>query len=205
MKKFGLSIALLALLLAACGDDVSPPSTPEGFAVKAVSSSEIQLSWSPSEDNVGVEGYEVYRDNALHASVPTPGMVDSGLANSTTYCYAVRAYDEEGNKSAFTEQACDATFAVDDTLSPTAPTGLIANAVSDTRIRLDWEPSTDDVGVKGYNVYRDGVFANSVSLTVFLDTGLTNSTGYCYIVTAFDRVDNESAESVEVCETTLDP
>jgi hypothetical protein len=36
MKKSVLSIALLALPLAACGDDVSPPTVPEGFAVKAI-------------------------------------------------------------------------------------------------------------------------------------------------------------------------
>jgi len=48
------------------GDDAAGsrhdcPSTPTGLLASAVSSSQINLSWTASTDNVGVTGYRVYR------------------------------------------------------------------------------------------------------------------------------------------------
>src|SRR6185503_19192131 len=71
-----------------------------GVASAAVSSSEIDLSWAASTDNVGVAGYRVYRGGALAATVASGTTYqDTGLSASTTYSYTVVAFDAAGNGS----------------------------------------------------------------------------------------------------------
>jgi RHS repeat-associated protein len=65
------------------------------------------------------------------------------------------------------------------------------------RIDLTWTGSTDDVAVAGYNVYRDGVKANTVPIgsTSYSDTGLTAGVNHTYTVSAIDAAANESGQS----------
>jgi chitodextrinase len=51
--------------------------------------------------------------------------------------------------------------AIADTQAPTAPTNLSANNIAATTFTLSWTASTDNIGVAGYDVYRDGVKINS--------------------------------------------
>lgn len=72
-----------------------------------------------------------------------------------------------------------------------------------TRAQLNWSASTDNVGVTGYNIYRNGVKVGTSNTTSFVDTGLTPSTSYNYTVKAFDAAGNESGASNQVTVTTL--
>ena len=88
-----------------------------------------------------------------------------------------------------------------DTYPPSIPTGVNAVAASTTQINLSWSASTDDVGVAGYNIYRDETFLKAVTNTSASDTGLSPDTQYCYTVSAYDAAGNESGQSDEVCAT----
>ena len=91
-----------------------------------------------------------------------------------------------------------------DRTPPTVPTGLTASARSATQIDLSWTASTDNVGVKNYRVYRDGVQVGTRIGTSFTDTGLTSATVYSYTVAACDSAHNQcSAQSAAVSATTL--
>src|SRR5690606_3351449 len=59
-----------------------------------------------------------------------------------------------------------------DDQAPSAPTGLRISGTTTSSISLGWNTSTDDVGVAGYRVYRDGTQVAEVSGTSFTDTGL---------------------------------
>jgi chitodextrinase len=85
---------------------------------------------------------------------------------------------------------------------PTTPTNLVTNAVSPAQIDLSWNASTDDYGVIGYNVNRDGTYLRSVSGTSDSDIELYPDATYCYTVSAYDAVGNESAQSNQACVTT---
>ena len=91
---------------------------------------------------------------------------------------------------------------VADVTPPSLPTGLTATAVSSTQIDLSWNASTDDIGVAGYNIYRNGTFLKSVTTTSTSDTGLSPSTQYCYTVSAYDAAGNVSGQSTQACATT---
>jgi chitodextrinase len=82
------------------GVDATPPTAPTGVSAVAVSSSQIDLSWGVSSDNVGVAGYQVFRDGTQIAMPTANAYSDTGLAPSTSYTYTVQAYDAAGNSSA---------------------------------------------------------------------------------------------------------
>ncbi len=81
-----------------------------------------------------------------------------------------------------------------DTQAPTVPTNLAAVPVLPTQINLSWTASTDNVGVTGYKVFRDGNFLGAVSGTTYPDGGLAPNTSYSYRVSAYDAIGNESAQ-----------
>ncbi|GAA4411314.1 hypothetical protein GCM10023148_03780 [Actinokineospora soli] len=89
-----------------------------------------------------------------------------------------------------------------DTQAPTAPTGLRVTGVTGTSVSLAWSASTDDVGVTGYDVHREGGPVTQVSGTAATVTGLSPTTRYTFTVRARDRAGNVSAPSAAVTATT---
>ncbi|HYR89654.1 MAG TPA: fibronectin type III domain-containing protein [Terriglobia bacterium] len=110
--------------------DTSAPSTPANLAASAGSSSQINLSWTASTDNVGVTGYSVERCQGSgctsFTAVSTPGGTsysDTGLAANTLYSYRVRATDAAGNLSSYSSIASATTLSAStgSTISFTIP------------------------------------------------------------------------------------
>lgn len=79
--------------------DSEPPGTPTGLAANVVSSTAVQLSWTPSTDNVAVVGYEVRRSGTIVGSSTSAGYTDGSATANTTYTYDVRAKDAALNYS----------------------------------------------------------------------------------------------------------
>jgi chitodextrinase len=183
--------------------DTTAPSTPAGPSASAVSSTQINLSWTASTDNVGVTGYRVYRSGVL---LTTLGAVatyqNTGLAPSTIYSYTVQAVDAAGNASGQSAVAIATTQSAPDTIAPSVPTGLTGTAVSPTQINLTWNASTDNVGVTGYRVYLNNVALATTTATSFQHTGRTAGTTYSYRVSAYDAASNSSARTAPVSVTT---
>lgn len=88
-----------------------------------------------------------------------------------------------------------------DKTAPSVPTGLAPTTASSTQVNLTWNASVDGgtnaSGVKGYNVYRNGIFLKQVAApgTSAADTGLTPLTTNNYAVSAVDNAYNQSARS----------
>jgi fibronectin type 3 domain-containing protein len=100
------------------------------------------------------------------------------------------------------------TIGPPDHLAPTVPTNLAATATSSTGISLAWTPSTDNVGVTGYRIYRTtGTTAlaqvGTSTNPAYSDTGLTAFTAYRYTVDALDAAGNASAQSAVATASTL--
>lgn len=90
----------LVTLIGPLSGSAPPPPVPNALTATPVSSSQINLSWTASIDNVGVIGYKVYRDGTQIAIISNTNYLDTGLLPSTTYSYTVSAYDAAGNVSA---------------------------------------------------------------------------------------------------------
>ena len=94
-----------------------------------------------------------------------------------------------------------------DTQPPTSPTGLAATTVTASAVALSWTASTDNVGVAGYTVYRDGTAlgTTAASTTTYTDSTVAASTIYSYTVDAFDIAGNHSTASTVLPVTTPAP
>ena len=93
-------VLLVSLISISCGPVATPPAAPTGLLCEWVSSSRIDLSWDASS---GATVYHIYRctgasctpTTQIHTE-STTSWSDTGLTPSTTYCYALTAYNEVG-------------------------------------------------------------------------------------------------------------
>lgn len=80
--------------------DTQAPTVPTNLSATAISSSQINLSWTASTDNVSVTGYRIFRDGVQVGTSSGANYSDVGLSPSTNYSYVVNAIDAAGNISA---------------------------------------------------------------------------------------------------------
>lgn len=112
----------------------------------------------------------------------------------------VQAFD--GTKSGTPFDQATFTYGAPDTHTPTVPTGLAGKATSATSVGLTWKPSTDNVGVAGYDIYRNGALLGTSPTTNYTDYTAAASNTYQYSVAAYDAADNTSGPSTAVPVTT---
>ncbi|WP_373293168.1 fibronectin type III domain-containing protein, partial [Saccharothrix coeruleofusca] len=188
--------------------DTTPPTAPSDPRTSNLTCTGVTLSWSASTDNVAVTSYDVYHDGQHMTSVPGTALsADLTVVPGATWGLYVNARDAAGNVS---QASPTVTITVpqcqDDTEPPATPTDVTATA-SGTTVALRWAQATDNIGVAGYEVLRDGVQVGSTSgaaATSFTDSGLAANTRYEYQVRALDAQANRSAPSEAVAVTTGD-
>ncbi|HEY6265627.1 MAG TPA: fibronectin type III domain-containing protein [Candidatus Acidoferrum sp.] len=204
----------------AAATGVTPPTTPGNLTATAISSSQINLSWTASTDPAGITGYiiELCQGTGctafgrIAAPVGTATTYnDLGLSPSTTYSYRVWATDAAGNASGYSNIATATTPSTAPTF--TAPANLTATAASNSQINLSWTPATETGGtISKYLIERcTGTTCSSfaqvgTSATItFADTSLLSSSSYTYRVRAADASNNFSGYSNSASATTASP
>jgi len=83
-----------------------------------------------------------------------------------------------------------------DTSAPTTPDGVRVLPSGNDELVVVWEPSTDEIGVSGYMIFRDGILIDTTAFPVYSDSGLAGNTEFSYSIVAFDSAGNESSASV---------
>jgi chitodextrinase len=182
--------------------DTQAPTAPTSLVSSDVSQTGFTLTWVASTDNVGVTGYEVFKDGVSVGTATTTLLSITGLACGTSYDMTVRARDVAGNWSAQSALLKVVTASCPDTQAPSVPSGLISSLITQTSFTLNWTASTDNIGVTGYEVFRDGVFIGTSTSTTYSITGLTASTTYSMTVRARDAAGNWSTQSSAISVTT---
>ena len=183
-------------------NDDEAPTAPTNVVLNNITTSTIDATWSASTDNEAVTKYEVYANEDLNGETATTSYTLTNLNPNTTYAITVLAKDIANNGSA-QSTAVNATTLTDNT-PPTIPTNVTISNISGTSFKVNWNASTDDTAVTGYEVYLDGVFNGTTTNTNYTITGLTISTTYSATVLAKDAADNKSAQSTSVSQTTTD-
>jgi uncharacterized protein YkwD len=282
--------------------DTTPPSVPTGLVASATGQTTVNFSWTPSTDDNGVAGYDVYFNGGLIGSTPVTTGTISGLTCGTTYPLGVDAYDTSGNRSSIattsvTTASCSggsggssgggagtggggsaggtggagsvggtggagsvggtggagsaggtggagsvggtggagsvgstggagsgggggggsSTASAPaapssstpagvtqasgvpsppppgDSTAPSVPGGLAGGTVSRTALNLAWSPSSDNLGVTGYDVLLNGNPVTTMGGGSWKFAGLTCGTTYSLGVDAFDAAGNHSA------------
>ncbi len=174
----------------------------------------VAISWTT---DIPLDSQVEYGLTASYGSMTplAPALVTShnvtvtGLTAGATYYFRVKSRDATGR---FATSGQLSGVMLPDGQAPTAPSGLIATAISPTQVNLTWAQSTDNWVVTGYRVERcEGVGCTSFvqvgspSGTSFGDAGLTSNTTYRYRVHAVDAIGNFSAYSTVVTVATVQP
>jgi hypothetical protein len=174
-----------------------PPSAPTGLGATAISTNQIDLSWTASG---GATSYNVKRAAAsggpyttIATGLTVTSYSDAGLAASTTYYYVVSAVNG-GGESADSAEAGATTFAAQ---PPAAPSNLTATSTGKKKISITWaDNSTDEAGFK-IERSTDGVNFTQITTvaantTGYTSTGLTSGMIYFFRVRAYNANDDSA-------------
>lgn len=160
-----------------------------GFLASTASAQVMtSASYRMQSDSVNVGGG--LSSSATYALEDTAGEIATGRSSSAAFA-AHAGYQQSSTSSA------------PDLVAPSVPSNVSASGLSSSAIGIVWNPSTDNVGVASYRVYRNGTLVATVAITSYTDTGLAPSTAYSYTVTAVDAANNESAHSAPAAATTF--
>jgi FtsP/CotA-like multicopper oxidase with cupredoxin domain/fibronectin type 3 domain-containing protein len=199
------------------------PTAPSGLGATAASSNQVNLSWTASTTTcTGGVVYNIFRSttsgftpsssNQIASGVNATTFSDTTAQPSTTYFYVVEGVNSAGSSPASNQASATTPSGC---VPPAAPSGLAATATSSNLISLSWGAvTTTCTGGVTYNVFRSTTngftpsssnqVASGVTTASFVDSGLTASTTYYYLVEAVDA-GGASAASNQASATTLAP
>jgi chitodextrinase len=154
----------------AYGADTQKPTMAGNLQANATTATAVTLSWTASSDNIGVAGYRVYRGGGATPVTTTTSTsyTDTGRSPSTTYSYSVVAFDAQNNVS--DPATASATTPAVDVTPPSVPGTLSYLKLSGGKAKLTWGAATDNIGVAGYRVYRNGALRATVGAGTFTYT-----------------------------------
>ena len=181
----------------------------------------LAVNWSTfpptnATGTVRLTVYSNYTDANVHFLVEGPQYqtFSASIHDSTSYQYAadwntsglpagyylIRAEANRAGEFATSSIASVAIAVnVSDTIIPTAPTNLVATALANNYVTLNWQASSDNVAVVNYNVYRGQsagwIQIGQPNINFYTDYSVTPSAPYYYKVTAVDAAGNQSGDS----------
>lgn len=179
-------------------------ATVSGVVTMSVVASDPVVS---GQTTSGIAGVQFMLDGAnlgVEDTVsPYSISVDTKLFAGGKHNLTAVARDNANNKT--TSSAISVTISnasVVDAAAPSVPAGGSVALVSSSQIMLTWNASTDNVGVTGYRVFRNGSSLTAASGTSYQDSGLVASNTYTYTLQAYDAAGNISALSTGITATT---
>jgi fibronectin type 3 domain-containing protein len=171
--------------------DTTPPTAPGNLTASAVSTSQINLTWTASTDNVGVTGYLIERCQgagctsfAQVATASSTAFNDTSLTANTSYSYRVRATDAAGNVSLYSNVATANTQQATGTLSITPTSinfGNVPLGSSSTQSVALKNTGMGSITISQANVAGNEFSISGMSLPLTLTAG--QSTGFNVVFT----------------------
>ncbi|VVO10537.1 hypothetical protein PS712_03418 [Pseudomonas fluorescens] len=178
--------------------DRTGPSAPTDFIVRKMRNEDttdgnyqntILFNWTASTDNLGVYGYEIFRDDQHFAftNETSHRVKDFPKLNTT---FKVRSFDILRNYSAFSVPFT----LIQDTVAPTLPKYSFVRRYGYApphTVVIAWDPSYDEAGVDGYELKINGQYSRFLKhsegfLQVHQIEGLNPAEKYVFEIRAKD-------------------
>ncbi len=183
---------------AVAGDTTAPTIDVTAPAAGASVANTVNIAASAT-DNVGVTKVEFYVNGVLKSTdtaSPYAYAWDSKSVVNGAASLMAKAYDAAGNINSDTVQV---QVLNGDTQAPSTPSNVAAQANAYNKVTVSWTASTDNVGVTGYRIIRNGAsIAQINAVSQYVDTTVLPDTAYNYQVIAYDAAGNASTASTSV-------
>ncbi|MDD4049325.1 MAG: fibronectin type III domain-containing protein, partial [Clostridia bacterium] len=157
----------------------------------------ITVTW---EAVANATSYEIEVDGKAIDNGNKTSYEHTGLAIASKHSYRVRTKNAQMT-SGWSKTITQSTST--DTEAPTVPQNLRSTEKTSTSVTLAWDEAIDNVGVVGYEIYKETVLIEKVTGTTYTVTGLKSGTKYSFFVKAFDKKGNISEASNKISEFTL--
>ena len=177
--------------------------------MSGITQTSLVLSWSGASDNKGITGYKLYRNGSMFAEPEgtATSYTITGLTPGTEYTFSIQAGDAAGNWSTGGPSVMVTTLPAPDTTAPVwaESSTLTVSEITQTSLVLSWSGASDNKGITGYKLYRNGSVLAELegTATSYTVTGLTAGTEYTFSIQAGDAVGNWSIGGPSVSATTL--
>ncbi|MEZ4211163.1 MAG: fibronectin type III domain-containing protein [Candidatus Paceibacterota bacterium] len=187
------------------------PTAPSNLSGSATGQTSANITWSDNSNNETSFTLQRATNTSFTAGLTTlspsanaTSQSITGLAAGTTYYFRIQA--NNGSLSSGWSNVATVTTTstpTNDTTAPSRPGGMTSSNRTSYQIQVNWTPSTDNVAVAGYYLYRNNGGSTSVNNTTpiatlspnetsYNDVGLQARKGYRYRVRAFDAAGNLS-------------
>jgi titin len=219
INNYGIGVPSVTL---AAATTYGPPTyAPDLVTATAVSSSEVDLSWSAVTANPAVTGYKIERESPIGGGFTTivantgstaTSYANTNLSPNTAYNYRISAINSGGAGLPSAKTAAATTLSVPAPYPPSSPTNLTAVAASSSVINLSWTAAQSDSAITGYRIERDfgggftTILANSgSSATSYSDVNLSPGITYMYRVSAANVYGMSNPSRTAVAATPVPP
>ncbi|HEY1178806.1 MAG TPA: glycosyl hydrolase, partial [Phytomonospora sp.] len=172
------------------------------YAVEEGESRAHTFYWLKNLSGLGTVDRSVTANTPLHAVFVKNGVRTYQAANMSGSAITVTFSNGVTLAVPARSVASSNSTAPTDTTAPTTPAYLTASGTTSTSTNLSWTASTDNVGVTGYEVLRNGSVVATATGTTYAASGLSANTTYSFAVRALDAAGNRSAGSTPLSVTT---
>jgi len=184
-------------------EDKTPPSAPQNLN-GVLSFNKIEINWSASTDNVKVEGYEVYLNNALTAKVNKLQYEFSGLSENTNYYIKVRAFDAENNYSSFTSVNLMTRL-----ISPSELKGEFSESSSHVQLQWQYNSNNESEFIIERSINQrfepKNSFEISENTSSYKDLSVESNKTYFYKIKAINENNDSEYSNIVQINTSLNP
>lgn len=142
LSVFAESSSTFTTSITTYGVDQTSPSQPTNLVATAVSSSQIDLTWTASTDNFAVTGYKIFRDSVFQTNIVGTTYSDLGLNPVTTYSYTVQAFDAATNLSLQSDPASATTLTAPVTSPSSGGSGSIRPLIYNVNVQSGLHQAT---------------------------------------------------------------
>ena len=204
MKSLRLAAAILGCSITThVMADTQSPSIPNNINASSLGNS-IRVSWNAPWDNVGVAGYNVYRDGGYFTTVFSTNFIDESVGSGATHSYDIVAFDDARNfsgrsvsvsASATNNGGITGAITPQQNGTPATPADLRVGVINGNQLQVQWSAAGN---AAGYDIYRDGSYLSTVRDTTNFDDWVDFGRDYRYSVVSFNGQGQYSGRSGEV-------
>ena len=203
-EQFGCSTIFSPNFVVPSTDNAPKPDVATNLTAVPLSERSNQLTWennpAPAVNETGFEVYRGTKSGGPYTLITITGpdilnYQDNNLAPGTPYFYIVRAVTETAAAASSNEAA---SKTIKDILPPSAPLRLEYRGSNQHSVALRWNSSSDNIGVRRYDIFINGTRFYSTTGTSYTVRNLDSLTTYAFTVKAVDASGNISAPSAQL-------